>query len=338
MNDDIYYNYNKILSYNALLNFIIGERGVGKTYGIVKYVTKKFIEKQEQFAYIRRYKSDLRKSVPTFFTSVINNNEFENHNLSSSKDTFRCDGDICGFAMTLSTAQDLKSANFDKVKYIIFDEFIIDEGQKKYYLKNEVFTFLNLVETISRLRDVKIILIGNAGNLITNPYFLYFDMNLPYNNDIITFKDGLIALHYVKNLKYRETKQATKFGKLVAGTSYEKFAIKNEDVRMNTTFIEKKKQNAKFNFAFVYNGITYGIWFDNKLGKIYVSNDYEKNTPLIFSCTLSDHTENTLLLKSIRTYRCWKFFIDNFQLGNVRFENQKIKVVTTELLKSIMTL
>lgn len=61
--------------------------------------------------------------------------------------------------MTLSTAQDLKSSNFSKVKYIIFDEFIIEEGQKKYYLNNEVFIFLNLIETIARLRDVKIFLL-----------------------------------------------------------------------------------------------------------------------------------------------------------------------------------
>ena len=50
--------------------------------------------------------------------------------------------------MTLATAQDLKSVNFSGVKTIIFDEFIIEEGQKKFYLKNEVFTFLNLLESI----------------------------------------------------------------------------------------------------------------------------------------------------------------------------------------------
>ena len=33
----MWYNYNKILSYNAMFNFIIGERGVGKTYGIKDY-------------------------------------------------------------------------------------------------------------------------------------------------------------------------------------------------------------------------------------------------------------------------------------------------------------
>lgn len=32
----MYYDYNKILSYNAFLNILIGERGVGKTYRCFK--------------------------------------------------------------------------------------------------------------------------------------------------------------------------------------------------------------------------------------------------------------------------------------------------------------
>lgn len=32
----MYYDYNKILSYGAMLNFLIGERGVGKTYRCFK--------------------------------------------------------------------------------------------------------------------------------------------------------------------------------------------------------------------------------------------------------------------------------------------------------------
>lgn len=213
----MYYNFNKILSYNALFNILIGERGVGKTYSAVKFVTKQFIKKGEQFAYIRRYKSDLKNSVSTFFTSVINNKEFPKNTLTSKHDKFYCDGNICGFAMTLSTAQDLKSTNFDGVKNIVFDEFIIDEGQKKYYLHNEVETFLNLVETLARMRDVRIFLLGNAGNIVTNPYFLYFDLSLPYNNDIKTFKDGLILLQYMNNEEYRNEKRKTKFRSISCG-------------------------------------------------------------------------------------------------------------------------
>lgn len=236
----------------------------GKTYGASKYVIKKFLKTGEQFAYIRRYKSELKKSVPTFFDSLIKNNEFDN-NFKVKGNEFYCDDQVCGYAMTLSTSQDLKSSNFSNVTTIIFDEFIIEEGNKKFYLNNEVVVFLNLIETIARLRDVRIIMLGNPANIYTNPYFLYFDLKLPYNSDIITFKDGLILLQYMKNEEYRQAKKETKFGKLVAGTSFEDYAINNKQLDESNLFIEKKQASAKFSFAIIYNGETYGVWFDYTL-------------------------------------------------------------------------
>ena len=212
----MYYDneFNKILSYNAMINMLVGERGVGKTYTVSKFATKQFIKNGEEFAYIRRYKPELTQAVPNFFSALCSNNEFEEHHLYNKGNTFKCDEKTCGHALKLSTAQDLKSSNFNNVKNIIFDEFIIEEGQKKYYLKNEVFTFLNLLETIARMRDIRVFMLANAVT-ITNPYFLFFDIKLPYNSNIATFKNGLILLHYMKNEKYREEKKKSKFGKLV---------------------------------------------------------------------------------------------------------------------------
>lgn len=123
MDKNLYFNYHKIMSYNCMLNFLIGERGVGKTYGAIKFAIKKFLQKGEQFAYIRRYKSELNSAKRSLFSAIKSNNEFDNM-LNNKGDTFYCDGTICGYGMTLSTAQNLKSSNYEKVKTIIFDEFI----------------------------------------------------------------------------------------------------------------------------------------------------------------------------------------------------------------------
>lgn len=332
----MYYNYGRILSYNAFLNFLIGERGVGKTFGAVKMVTNLYLKKKEQFAYIRRYKSDLKHGVDTFFTSVNKKEIFKEHKLYSKNNKFYCDDECFGYAMTLSTAQDLKSSNYDNVTTIIFDEFIIEEGQKKYYLHNEVETFLNLLETIARMRNVRVFLLGNAGNVVTNPYFLYFDLQLPYNSDIKTFKDGLILLQYMDNEEYRKEKSETPLGRLVRGTSFEKYAIQNQDTHINKNFIEHKQASSKFSFAFIYRDETFGVWFDYTLGKVFVSKNYVQDTPYIFATTLKDHSENTLFLSSAKKYNCWKQFLENYQLGNVRFENQKIKNISTELIKKLI--
>ena len=92
-------------------------------------------------------------------------------------DKFYIDNKVFGYGIPLSTANILKSASFPKVKTLIFDEFLIDNGTY-HYLRNEVIQFLDVIETIARLRDVRVILLGNAIT-ISNPYFDFFKLSLP---------------------------------------------------------------------------------------------------------------------------------------------------------------
>ena len=81
----------------------------------------------------------------------------------------------------------------------------------------------------------------------------------------------------------------------------------------------------------------FGVWFDYTLGNIYISYDYEKNSPFIFACTLADHSPNTLFINSAKKYSCWKTFIQSYNSGNLRFENAKIKSITQDLIKLLLT-
>lgn len=182
----------------------------GKTFGCTKFLIKRFKKFDEQFAYIRRYKKEVNSAVPKFFNAMKDKNVFPQDSLYNKGRNFYCNGNICGYAMELSTAQDLKGSEYSKVKNIMFDEFIIEKGQKKYYLQNEVNTFLRLLETLGRMRDIRVFMLGNSADIL-NPYFLYFDLQLPYNNDIALYKNNTILLQYMKNEKYREAKRQTRF-------------------------------------------------------------------------------------------------------------------------------
>ena len=75
----MYFNGDKADSYDALFNFIILARGLGKTYNYTKLVIRRFLKDEtNQFIYLRRYKSELKTSAPKFFDAVIANNEFPN--------------------------------------------------------------------------------------------------------------------------------------------------------------------------------------------------------------------------------------------------------------------
>ena len=330
MDKSIFYNPERIISFNALLNIVIGERGVGKTYGFKKFIVNRFLNKHKQFAYIRRYDTDLEASVGNtndnkFFEQI--RNEFPNSSfkITRSKKVRKLyiDNKLCGYALPLSAADSLKSSSYENVDTIIYDEFMLKEGSSQHYLRNEPEIILDLIETIGRLRDIRIYCLGNAISS-TCPLMAYFDLTLPYNTDIKTFKDGTIAVEYIKNEKYREVKKASRFGKLIEGTKYGKYAIDNEFLTDSKAFIKKKDKNAKFYFILIVNGKNYGIWRDWKSGYIYVSNDIDPNCPIKFAIHEEDHNESTIYAK-VRCNFWFKQIINAYRLARLCFESQTIK-------------
>lgn len=326
-NETIYYKGYEIFSYNALLNFIITERGLGKSYFFKKWCVKHFLKKNKQFVYIRRYKSELKEAMmknktPKFFEQIKNDDEMKNIKLSNTKDTMTVNGKICGYAIPLSIANILKSSTYDDVDTIIFDEFLIDKGNY-HYLQNEVYQLLDVIETVARLRDINVYFLGNAIS-ITNPYFEFFNLSLPYNSEIKTFKNGLILVQYKRNSVYREIKKKSRFGKLIEGTDYGKYAIDNQMLRDSKSFIMKKSKNAKFYFILKINGKKYGIWNDYMNGYMYISKDYDPNCPVTFSLNSEDHDEKTMLIRG-RSSPFFKSMIEHYRLALLCFENQSIK-------------
>lgn len=331
---NIYLNFSKMFTYNALIYFLIGERGCGKSYGAKKYCANHFLKTNKQFVYIRRYKTELKEALysnsePSFFNQIKDDKTMKNHKLTNNNSTFFIDDKICGYAIPLSIANILKSSTYEKVDTIIFDEFIIDKGCY-HYLKNEVTQLLELMLTIARLHDIKVVLIGNAIS-ITNPYFDYFNLTLPYNSEYKTFKNGLIVLRYVKNLEYRKEFKKTKIGQLIDGTPYGEYAIDNIFLRDNTSFIMKKTKNSKFSFTLIINNQKLGIWSDSNNKLIFISNDYDPNYKITFSLNTNDHNENTILIK-LRTSPLFKILITHYRLAHLYFENQKIKNLITAIL------
>ena len=325
---NIYYSFDKLFSYPFLIGFVIGERGVGKSFNAKVMALKRYLKYGEQFIYLRRYKTELDTSLATFWDDLQNNGYFEEHRLKVVKSKmltkFMCDGKVCGYAVPLSTANILKSTAFPKVGLIIFDEFLLDNSGTYRYLKNEVTMLLDVIETTFRLRDGKTILLGNALNVHASPYFAYWDLELPVGGaEFRSFRDGAIIVNYIRNLKYREAKKNSKFGKLIDGTEYGKYAIDNEVLRENNNFIEKRPANATFYGMIIINGMNIGIW-NGRNGYMYLSEKYDPNTTHKFALDYNDHTEQTIYT-TVRENMYMSICIRAYKQGWLKFENQKIK-------------
>ena len=338
--NDFYYNYDRLFSYNFLIAFVIGERGCGKSFNAKRAVLNKFLKTGEQFIYLRRYKTELDTSLVTFWDDLQNNGYFEDYRLSVRKSKmltrFECNGKVCGFAVPLSTANILKSTAFPKVNTIIYDEFLLDNAGTYRYLKNEVTLLLDVIETVFRLREGKTILIGNALAPHSSPFFAYWNLELPVgDSEFRTFNDGAIVVNYIKNMKYREAKKKSRFGKLIENSDYGRYAIDNQALRENNSFIGKKPSNSSFFGMIIINGTSLGIW-SGRDGYLYLSEKYDPNTVHKFVLDYSDHTEQTIFT-SVRENMYMHLCIRAYKQGWLKFENQKVKAIATKVLNKCIS-
>ena len=325
-NEGMYWDIRPSLTYNALFNFIIGNRGGGKTYGTKQYVINRFLKYGEQFAYVRRFRDEI-KDTKTYFDDIANN--FPSHDFSVKGREFFIDGETARFAIALSSSKLKKSVAYPNVQTIIFDEFIIDKGFY-HYLPNEVEYFLDLYETIARTRDnVRVYFLSNAIT-INNPYFDYFKLKVPKLKNISYKNDILIEM--VCKDEYVNFKKQTRFGKMIAGTEYGNYSIENDFLRDDDTFVEKKTGNCRYCFGFKYKSKLYGVWANYETGKMYLSYDLDPTCEIRYVFTKADHMPNTLLITSLNRSKVMKFFIDNFKLGNVYYETLQLKNVMIELV------
>ena len=350
----IFWDIRRTLTHNALFNVIVGNRGGGKSYGWKELAVSNFIKKKEQFGYVRRYKDDLKEPLEQFFKDIAQ--EFPNHECmvkgnkvyirrkvaEGEEDHGWTDDDIAGYGFTLSTANNRKSISYPDITIIGYDEFLLEEGNQKY-LPGEVNKLLNLYETIARPgsghKRVTLWLLGNAIS-ITNPFFLYWDLRMPFacdKNDKWIWKHPTrsILVEDVKNEGFISAKENTEFGGIVAGTKYADYSIQNKFLLDDDTFIDRKSQNARHSFNFIYKDKKYGVWFDYSEGKMWVSESIDPYG-FTYSFTLKDHSPNTMLLKNKSQSYYLKQFIEGFKNGIVFFENMNIKNLCYEILKMTM--
>ncbi len=326
----MWYDINQTLSYNCLFNFVIGNRGCGKTYGAKKRAIKQFLDKGHQFVYLRRYNDELLETAPTYFDDIIANNEFPDIHIEYSGGIYYINDQIAGYSMALTKAKSYKSIAYPLVYFIIFDEFLIEETGFSRYLKNEVEAFLGFYMSIDRYRGCQVFFLANAVTMI-NPYTLYFNISLPYGSKFV--RKGDVLLQLVENEEYIQNRKKTRFGQLIEGTKFSEYAIENKFMNDSKTFIMKKTEKSFYYFTIDFKAASYGIWCDNHAGKIFVSDNVDPSYKVIFSLTVDDHKPNTLLLKASNKHPYLKDFVNQYKMGNVYFENQRIKNIFAEVIK-----
>lgn len=272
MANSIYYDIAGLLSQRCIFNFVIGNRGGGKTFGSKKLVINRFKKNGSQFVWVRRYQTEI-DTLSDFWADI--RSFFPNDELSQVGNELYINGDLAGYLIALSTSMRLKSVAYPLVKTIIFDEFIIDKGRLNY-LRNEAQVFMELYETIARMREnVVAVFMGNAISIV-NPYFDFFKV-APDLGRRYTKKNG-ICIEFYFNDEFIAKKENTAFGKLIKDTSYGEYNMKNKFLRDSDSFIGSRPATANTKlYQFIFDGERFSLWQDYKYQQYYVDRNYEAN-------------------------------------------------------------
>jgi hypothetical protein len=220
--------------------FIIGARGIGKTYGILKYI----LEHKIRHILLRRTQVESEIiSKPEFhpYKSVCRDMGLEITTASVVKNVagvYSLDDpdDLLGYIAALSTFANLRGFDTSDVDLVYLDEFIPEEG--KTPIKAEFEKYLNMYETVNRNREltgrqpVRAICTANS-NTIDNPYFLglgivnkIYAMQRKGKSIYADDKRGLLVIS-LSGSPISEAKADTALYRLASGTGYADMALNN---------------------------------------------------------------------------------------------------------------
>lgn len=312
-----FYSFSLLLSYNATYNFVVGGRGLGKTYGAKKRAIRRALRKGEQFIYLRRYKTEIPASKQTFFADishefpgwefVIRGNTakasrlIDEEKFSDEKDYKKALKERkwvdIGFFYALSSAQSLKSVSFPKVTTIMFDEFIIEKGHNQY-IQDETTVFNNFYSTVDRWKDkTRVYFMANSVSIM-NPYFIEYEIEPDNEGEIVIRKGGFIAAHFPDSEKFKEEIYQTKFGQFIKDTEYAEFAAGNQFADNNDELIHLKDGKAKYMYTLETKTGVFSVWFDAPNNKYFVQEKLPRNQDVYTLLPHKMSADKTLVYKS----------------------------------------
>lgn len=347
-----FYNWRKIEGYNAPINVVISQRGLGKTFGVVKKVLKDFVKSKDKFVYVVETQEDVKTlssdkgarffaGIKSFLANETSNNSkklysalFENNaeieegetdlldknNEQVIGGTIKIGKETAGYLISLNNYGNLKRNNFDGVKTIIIDEFISEEIDIRHLKIGR--KVVSVVQSVARRRNVKIYMLGNAIRL-NDVLLVKMKINNMRMGEIRKIKDKkgvLIVAHYVNPNEYEEFSKASEDS--VAGRLA---TLMGEDNLDKNTFNDRLSQNLEIVdakqsklFFCLHGENNTSLRFNLTSGgeEIYVLTDYGKNTNKRFCLDKKFIKENVYYNKDLKD-----MILNYYNQGRLKFES-----------------
>lgn len=288
--------------------FMVGARGIGKTFGFLKYL----IDKQLKFIYMRRTQTQIDmikseelnpfKSLKTelgdaysFITRRVNKNITGIYHTVKDENGIEAPfGDPIGYMLALSTVSNIRGFDASDVDVLLYDEFISERHEKP--IQSEGTAFLNAIETIGRNRELKgrkplrVICLSNSSNL-ANPIFTELkiitaaEKMLQKKQDIRKMPERDLSIYILHDSPISKKKSKTSLYKLAGEDSdFSQMSLKNDFNKeffgqVKSMSLQEYKPIVKVGELVIYKHKSKLLWYvsDHSSGKpeTYDSSDVE---------------------------------------------------------------
>lgn len=334
------WNRSKILSYNKLFNLVVGARDIGKSYQAKDMAISLWIRGRKTTKWVMRYRTELEKA--------LNENDFL-HNLYDKRKGWQLRYDIDGcyirynpdgeddengpkwekfMSFQSMSERALKGAEDPDCELVVFDEFIPLPGTP--YIKEEVTRFLEYYYTVCRERPVRCLMLSNNVTVVS-PYFSYFNVKLPPKGEFYVGEE--IIIENCRNDAFAEMMHATRFGKLIAGTKYAKYAIDNDSMVDLDTFLIDRPHDARcFIRIKTYMGDLY-MWLC-KPSSVLISLRGDPKAPC-WAMDEKSHDENSVRADFAGSLGR-KFLRSHYARGTLFFDSKEAKAIFLQACAQIL--
>lgn len=226
----MHYDYRPIDGYNAPINVILATRGIGKTFGRIYRAIKRFMNKSKRFIYVVETEDmvqvlsqnkgekffsriieyldknkDKSNRIKRFYNYITGSEVTEGDVINKIKGgTIIINNETAGYIVSYNGFSKMKRNNFTNISEIIIDEFIPENIDIRSF--RNTYKVVNLIQSIARLDNVKVYLLGNAIRLNDDILIKMKLTNLKIGEIRKVYdKYGLlIVCHYVDNKEYQQ--------------------------------------------------------------------------------------------------------------------------------------
>lgn len=293
----MWYDFTKIDGYNCPVKIVVSRRGLGKTFGKLKYCTERFVTKKSRFIYVvetgemvkqltmnngekfwkalleyyGQYDTARKRYFYNRITELkavdIADDDPEGTKVLDRKiaakivgGTIKINGDTAGYILDMNSFGELKRNNFNGVDFIFVDEFISEKLDKNTLQNPRKLS--SIIQSVARLRYVKIYMFGNAVRF-DDPILSRMGFKIDHYGFYKKYdKNGLFAvLHFVDPRDYPDFAKAHE--KSVAGRFASLIGETNEE---ENKFLSDLPEERRLNtFAYKKGGWNLSVVKDNTI-------------------------------------------------------------------------